>query len=80
MRTRSKALDRLVEFVELFPKIEQLGLIYSTTPEDAEVILRRIEPLVPRERVIVSQIGPVVGTYTARGARAGRSPRASRRK
>jgi DegV family protein with EDD domain len=67
VRTRSKALDRLVEFVELFEDIEQLGLIYSTTPEDAEVILRRIEPLVPRERVIVSQVGPVVGTHTGPG-------------
>jgi DegV family protein with EDD domain len=67
VRTRSKALDRLVEFVELFPKIEQLGLIYSTTPEDAELVLRRIEALVPRERAIISQVGPVVGTYTGPG-------------
>jgi DegV family protein with EDD domain len=67
VRTRSKALDRLVEFVELFPRIEELGLIYSTTPDDAEVLLRRIESLVPRDRVIVSQVGPVVGTYTGPG-------------
>ncbi len=67
VRTRSKALDRLVEFVELFPEIEELGLIYSTTPEDAELILRRIEPMVPRDRVIVSQIGPAVGTYMGPG-------------
>jgi len=67
VRTRSKALDRLVEFVELFPRIEEIGLLYSTTPEDAEVVLRRIEPLVPRDRVIVGQIGPVVGTYTGPG-------------
>ncbi len=30
--------------------------------------VRRIEPLVPREKVILSQIGPVVGTHVGPGA------------
>ena len=67
MRSRAKALDRLVEFVELFPDVKELCVIYSTTPDDVELILKRIEPLVPRERILISRIGPVVGTHTGPG-------------
>jgi DegV family protein with EDD domain len=67
VRTRAKALDRLVEFVELFPDVEELSVIYSTTPGDAEEILKRVGSLVPRERTIVSQVGPVVGAHTGPG-------------
>ena len=67
VRSRAKALDRLVEFVELFPDVKELCVIYSTTPDDVELILKRIEPLVPRERILISRIGPVVGTHTGPG-------------
>lgn len=67
VRTRAKALDRLVEFVELFPRISELAIVYSTTPDDVEHILKRVEPAVPREQTLISRVGPVVGTHTGPG-------------
>lgn len=68
VRTRSKAIDRLVEFVELFPTIERLAVIHSSTSTtEAETLIKRLEPLYPREQIIVGQYGPVIGTHTGPG-------------
>ena len=67
VRTRAKAIDRLVEFVELFPAVDTLGILYATTPEDAAGIQKRVESQCPSERTIISQVGSVVGTHTGPG-------------
>jgi DegV family protein with EDD domain len=67
VRTRAKVLERLYEFVELFPHIERLAIVHSHTPEDAEMLIRRIEPFVPREKVMVAQYGPVLGVHLGPG-------------
>jgi DegV family protein with EDD domain len=68
VRTRSKAIDRLVEFVELFPSIEQMAVIHSSTSvNEAETLLKRLEPLYPREKIIVGRYGPVIGTHAGPG-------------
>lgn len=68
VRTRSKALDRLVEFVELFPNIDKLAIVHSGSSQpDAEELLRRIEPICPEEKIIVGRYGPVIGTHAGPG-------------
>lgn len=68
VRTRSKAIDRLVEFVELFPSIERLAVIHSSlSSNEAETLLKRLEPLYPREKIIVNRYGPVIGTHAGPG-------------
>jgi DegV family protein with EDD domain len=63
VRTRAKAIDRLVEFVELFPEIDRLAVVHGGNPGDVESLLRRVEPMYPRERIVVSQYGPVIGSH-----------------
>lgn len=68
VRTRSKAIDRLVEFVELFPSIDRLAVMHSTQSlTEAETLLKRLEPLYPREKILVSRYGPVIGTHAGPG-------------
>jgi DegV family protein with EDD domain len=68
VRTRSKAIDRLVEFVELFPNIDRLAIVHSSSSAaDAETLLRLIEPLYPRDEIIVGRYGPVIGTHAGPG-------------
>ena len=67
VRTRSKGIDRLVEFVELFPELESLAIVHSNAFADVETLLRRLEPMYPRERITVSQYGPVIGTHAGPG-------------
>jgi DegV family protein with EDD domain len=69
-RTRSKALNGLVEFVRGFPHVERLAAIHVSDPEAAENLadqLAQIVPL-PRDQILVSQIGPVIGTHIGPGA------------
>lgn len=63
VRTRSKAIDGLVEFVELFPHIDRLALLHDDSSSDVEMLLRRIEPIFPRDKVIVGHYGPVIGAH-----------------
>jgi len=68
VRTRGKAVERLVEFVELFPTIDDLAVIFSHESADLETLLRRLEPLYPRDRIILGKYGPVVGTHAGPNA------------
>ena len=67
VRTRSKALDRLVEFVELFPHIEEVAILHSTSPDDVNELVERVNPFYPREKVLIGQYGPVIGTHVGPG-------------
>jgi DegV family protein with EDD domain len=67
VRTRSKGIDRLVEFVELFPELENLAIVHSNAFADVETLLRRLEPIYSRDRITVSQYGPVIATHAGPG-------------
>ncbi|HLH72660.1 MAG TPA: DegV family protein [Chloroflexota bacterium] len=67
VRTKSKAIDRLVEFVELFPQIDRVGIIHGGLQNEVEMMLRRIESLCPRERILVERYGPAIGTHAGPG-------------
>lgn len=68
VRTRAKAVERLYEFVELFPRIEDLGVLFGTTPTDADSLVKRIDTVFPKEQVVVSQYGPALGAFLGPGA------------
>ncbi len=68
VRTRAKALERLYEFVEDAPRIEELAVLYYNDPDETEVLLKRIAPLFPRERVYLAKYGPVLASYIGPGA------------
>lgn len=60
VRTRARGYDRLTEFVELFPKIERLAVMHDTVPTELESVLRRIELLYPREKIVIGNYGPTM--------------------
>lgn len=67
-RTRAKALDGLFTFVEDFPNVREVAIMYSTTPEDVEKLLDKLMPIFPRDRVVIAEYGPATGTYLGPGA------------
>ncbi len=67
-RTRPKASDRLCEVAEGFAPLEALSVLHSTTPDDAKDIAQRLSQLAPKEKIVMSRVGPVVGTYLGPGA------------
>ena len=67
VRTRGKAIERLVEFVGSFREIERLAIVYVNTPDDAMQVCDRVQSAVSSERIIVGPIGPVIGAHIGPG-------------
>ncbi|HEV3133710.1 MAG TPA: DegV family protein [Acidimicrobiia bacterium] len=61
VRTRSKALRLLVDRVKEGP-FENLAVLHGNAP-DLDELLDLLEPLAPREEILIGQIGPVIGTH-----------------
>jgi DegV family protein with EDD domain len=61
VRTRSKALRLLVDRVKEAP-FENLAVLDGNAP-DRDDLLDMLEPLSPRDEIVVGQIGPVIGTH-----------------
>ena len=63
VRTRRRALDRLVELAKAQGPLKRLAVLHADAPSDAEWLAQQLRPLVDSD-IVVSWIGPVIGTYT----------------
>ncbi len=63
VRTRSKAFQYLVDRVKAEPSLENLAVLHGDAP-DVEAFLELLAPHFPRERIVVGQLGAVVGSHT----------------
>jgi DegV family protein with EDD domain len=66
-RSRSKGIERLFDLVNENAPLARLGVVYSTTPDEANDLADRLKSLSPDGNVLLSQIGPVVGTHLGPG-------------
>ena len=62
VRTRSKALAYLAERVAAEPAVENLAVLHGDAP-DLDAFLALLAPHFPRERIVVGDLGAVVGTH-----------------
>ena len=69
-RTRLRALEGLYSFVEDFPEMRAISVLYSTTPEDVEGLLERIDLIYPSRKVTVTRYGPLLGSLIGPGGMA----------
>src|SRR5690242_11135618 len=60
VRTRARGYDRLAEFVELFPHIEQMAILHDAPAGDFELFMRRIDPIYPRDMISIGHYGPTL--------------------
>ena len=67
-RTRAKAIDGLYTFVEDFPNVHEIAVMYSTTPEDVDKLLDKLMLIFPREQVLIAEYGPALGAHLGPGA------------
>ncbi len=67
-RTRAKAIEGLYTFIEDFPCVQDVTVLYSTTPEDIDRLLEKVELIFPRERVQVAQFAPSNAVFLGPGS------------
>jgi DegV family protein with EDD domain len=67
VRSRAKGIDVLFDFVKNAVDIQDLAVVYNTTLEEAQTLVRRLGSVFPEERIILSQLGPALGVHTGPG-------------
>ncbi len=66
-RSRAKALDYLYNFAMSFSRIDEMAVADATTPDEADMLVERLNSKFPKERVYRSQVGPALGTHAGPG-------------
>jgi DegV family protein with EDD domain len=67
VRTRSKGMDRLLDFVKDATEIQDLAILHSTTLDEAQALVERTSPIFPKERTILARLGPGLGVHGGPG-------------
>jgi DegV family protein with EDD domain len=66
VRSKAKGKEKLLEFIKTFKNIEELYVVYSTDKEEAAEFAKSIKGF-PPEHIMLSRLGPVVGSHTGPG-------------
>jgi len=67
VRTRSKGSDRLLDFVKNATEIQDLAVLHSTTPDEAQALIERTNHIFPKEQTILARVGPALGVHSGPG-------------
>jgi DegV family protein with EDD domain len=64
VRTRSRAIPRMIEFFRGEMPVEHVGVMHAQAPEEAEAIASGLRKELPGQEIPIGQIGCVLGTHT----------------
>ena len=68
VRSRSKGIDRIFDFVQSAASIQDLAIIYNTTPDEAQTLAERVAPIFAKEKIMIARLGPLLGVHAGPGA------------
>jgi DegV family protein with EDD domain len=67
-RTRAKGISMLYDYVNTVTDIQDLSVVYSTTPDEAQALADRIGAIFDRSRIRLARLGPALGVHAGPGA------------
>ena len=67
VRSHTKGIDRLFDFVKNAVDIQDVAVVYNTTPDEAHALVRRIGSIFPKERIRLARLGPALGAHARPG-------------
>ena len=68
VRTWGKALDHLFEIVVRTPDVDEIAVLHSDNPDEADRFTERLKAALPQATFYRSCFGPVIGTYLGPGS------------
>ena len=68
VRTRQKALRRLVEIVGDLGPLEEVAVMHANAPAIAWQLAEMLAPIHPPDRILIGQVGAILGTHAGPGA------------
>ncbi|MFA5629761.1 MAG: DegV family protein [Dehalococcoidales bacterium] len=66
VRSYSKGVEQQYEFIKKAAeggKIKELSIMYNTDRDEADALADRVSSMYPREKIIMGEIGPILGTH-----------------
>jgi DegV family protein with EDD domain len=66
-RTHTKALDKLFDFVQGSSDVQELAIVHSTTPEEAQDLKIRLSSFVDINCIYIARLGPAIGVHAGPG-------------
>jgi DegV family protein with EDD domain len=67
VRTRAKGIDKLLEFGQNAKNIQDLAVVHSTTPDEAQDLAKQLGPTFDRKRIRIARVGPALGVHAGPG-------------
>jgi len=67
VRTRSKGIERLFDLVKNTLNIQELAIVHSTTPDEADSLRERIGSIFDKKRIHIARLGPALGVHSGPG-------------
>jgi fatty acid-binding protein DegV len=69
VRTRSRAIEQVIDLVEGLGPLEELTLVHTHAPDGAEMLHQRAKGLFPTEGApMLAEVTPVIGAHIGPGA------------
>ncbi len=68
VRTRAKAVEKLVEFIIEFAKIERMVILHSDSTEDIPLLIEQINLALPNMNIEMAKYGPSLAAHIGPGA------------
>jgi DegV family protein with EDD domain len=63
VRTRRRSVQRLIELVAELGPLEELAVLHSHAPQEAQRLAEDISFLHPLERILIAEVGVIIGTH-----------------
>jgi fatty acid-binding protein DegV len=60
-------MDRLLDFVKNATEIQDLAILHSTTPDEAQALVERTSSIFSKEHTILARLGPALGVHGGPG-------------
>jgi len=67
VRNRASGIDGLFDFAKNAVDIQDLAIVYSTTPDEAQTLAERMGSIFTKERIRLARLGPVLGVHGGPG-------------
>jgi len=68
VRTRAKAIEKLVEFITEFTQIKRMVVLHGNTPQDVATLIEQTSLLMPNLDITIDHYGPVTATHVGTDA------------
>jgi len=67
VRNRDDGINELFDFVKNAADIQDLAIVYSTTPDEAKSLAERMDSILTKKQIRLARLGPVLGVHGGPG-------------